>query len=52
MCVHTPPQEYYLAIETNEIVPSATTRRGLEDIRQSKMSDKKDKYQLHVESEK
>ena len=52
MCVHTPPQEYYSAIERTEIVTSATTRMDLEDIRQSKMSHEKDKYHLRVESEK
>lgn len=51
MCVPTPPQEYYSAIERNEIVTSVTTQMDLEDIRQSKISDEKDKYHLHVEPE-
>lgn len=47
MCVPTPPQEYYSAIERNEIVTSVITQMDLEDIRQSKISDEKDKYHLH-----
>ena len=42
--------EYYSALRKNEIMPFATTRMDLEDIRQSKMSHEKDKYHLRVES--